>query len=677
MPAYRKALMGCFKIAQSLPYTQQTPIQKTGKHRLGSPFLPTNTADSNSVKKIPTARPPTPFTKPPYPLLKPALAISLLAVLTWFITAGHADELRSYKVELSQTNNEHLDQILTDSANLIGLQETAPVGSFALVARAREDVERLTTALHSQGYYQAQVTITIAGRTLHDPGIFDTIDYAPPEPPVPVHIGIEPGPLFTLGQITLTGTAPASAQSWLGLTPGTPAQAAGVLAARDTLLNRLHEAGYALAKVDEPLATLVVDNQTVDIAFHVEAGQKVHFGTVSVTGLQRVKPDFAQDQVQLPPGKLYSATAIERARQDLLNTGVFSSVRSKIATELDQQGRLPVEFVVAERPLRATSIGAAFSTDIGGSVSTFWQHRNLLGEAEQLRLTAGVTQIGGNSTTGIGYNLAVAFNKPHFLQRNQSFEAGILALRQNFFAYKQESIIAQLGLLRRFDSHWSGGANLALEQATVAQEHTVRDYTLLSLPLTARYSSINNLLDPTEGMLAVFSITPFQPLAGSGLGNAFAIIQASGSTYLDLGKPGRSVLAVRGLLGHIEGADPFGLPPDKRFYAGGSATVRGYRFQAIGPQFPSGRPQGGTAIATGTVEWRQRILADYGFAAFVDGGQVSSDSLAEPGTWGVGTGIGARYYTPFGPIRVDVAVPVLEPANLGAFEIYIGLGQAF
>jgi len=159
------------------------------------------------------------------------------------------------------------------------------------------------------------------------------------------------------------------------------------------------------------------------------------------------------------------------------------------------------------------------------------------------------------------------------------------------------------------------------------------------------------------------------------------LMQLSGSTYLNMSSlwnnPGRSVIALRGLIGTAAGATQFELPPDQRFYAGGSATVRGYKYQSIGPQFPDGNPEGGTSIVAGTVELRQRILSDYGFAAFVDGGQVSASSSPFVGDLKFGAGIGARYYTSFGPIRLDVAVPLTKIRNGGSFEIYLGIGQAF
>jgi translocation and assembly module TamA len=231
------------------------------------------------------------------------------------------------------------------------------------------------------------------------------------------------------------------------------------------------------------------------------------------------------------------------------------------------------------------------------------------------------------------------------------------------------------------------------------------NYTLVALPLTLSYDSTHlasPLDDPVHGMRDSLSITPTQSL---GHPNAsFIISQIKLAAYFDLHglgftDPGRSVLAARALAGEAQGAGEFSLPPDQRFYGGGSGTIRGYRYQSVGPQFPAdGNPIGGTAIIAGTLEFRQRIAANWGGAVFVDGGQVSTGLKPLPNEFRIGYGVGLRYYTPIGPIRLDVAVPTSRHsfvtqsqvlnANGGlttttgvvkddAFEIYIGLGQAF
>jgi len=589
---------------------------------------------------------------------------------------SRAADPQPYTVILQETGDEALDQALSDSSTLISLRENAPVGPFALVARAQQDVERFLTALQSFGYYKGKARVEIAGRLLDDPGVPALLERAPADPPVEVIVSIESGPLFHLGKVNIQGAVSPQVRARLELQPGAPAVAPNVLAGRERLLSALRDEGYALAKVNEPVAVLDEDADTLDITYEVDAGPRVDLGQISVKGLDHVNESFVHGRVPIHPGEPFNPARIEKTRRDLASVGVFSSVRARAADELDAQGHLPIEFEMMERPRRVVSLSGAYSTDLGGSLAVSWRHRNLLGGAEQLSLAAGVAQLGGNSTTGIGYNAAISFIKPDFLRRDQSLQANLGAIKQSLDAYDRQAITGDLLVSRRFSAHWSYSVGLAAEQAKIKQQGVTSDYTLLSLPMVVKYDDTNSLLDPTQGLRAAALVTPTQPLAGRNT-TTFASMQISGSAYLDLGDPGRSVLALRGLIGDVEGASQFDLPADKRFYAGGSATVRGYRYQSIGPRFPDDKPQGGTAVVAGTVEFRQRILDKYGAAIFVDAGQVTADGPPFVGTWRAGAGVGARYYTAIGPIRADVALPLNRQAGGSSFELYFGIGQAF
>jgi translocation and assembly module TamA len=228
----------------------------------------------------------------------------------------------------------------------------------------------------------------------------------------------------------------------------------------------------------------------------------------------------------------------------------------------------------------------------------------------------------------------------------------------------------------------------------------ISHYTLLAIPFTVIYNTTgldSPLEDATHGIRASINESPTLSL---GTKNAkFFITQGNFSYYFDLHllglnpDPGRSVLAVHALAGLAQGAGQFSLPPDQRFYAGGSGTIRGYRYQSVGPQFPDGNPIGGTAINAGQAEYRQRIGQNLGFAVFLDAGQVSRNVNPLDATLRFGVGAGVRYYTPIGPIRFDIGVPInrerggvtygvtpgsqISRTGGDAFEIYIGLGQSF
>jgi translocation and assembly module TamA len=612
------------------------------------------------------------------PAPPPARRAVLCAALALALAATQAQgaDPQPYTVAIDKTGDDALDKAMADSSMLISLAKTAPVGPFALLARAREDRQRFAAALDSLGFYKATLVLKIGGRALDDPGLDDWLDRAPAEPPVAVTVKAEPGPLFRLRRVEVQGEVSAAARAKLGLKPGDPARAAEVLAGRGRLLEALRGEGHALAKVGEPDAVLAPEAEALDVAYAVDAGPAVEIGQVSLNGLQDVDEAYLRRRLLLAYGQPYSPEAVEQARQDLSATGVFASVRARLADAVDGQGRLPVAFDLAERPKRSTGLGAAWSTDLGGSLSANWQHRNLFGGAEQLNLAGAVTQIGGNSTTGIGYKGSVGFVKPDFFQRDQSLQVSLAAIKQSLTAYDEKAYTFGVSLRRKFAGHWEASLGLEGEQSQITQQGVTYDYTLLSLPATVKYDSSDSLLDPTRGVRASASLIPVQPLAGPKT-TVFAIAQLAGSAYFDLAEPGRTVLAVRGTVGDVEGGSQFELPPNKRFYAGGSATVRGYKYQSIGPRFPDGNPQGGTSMSAGTVELRQRILDSYGAVAFADVGQVNADGPPFVGVWRLGVGVGARYYTGFGPIRLDVALPVNKDSGSGSFEVYIGLGQAF
>jgi translocation and assembly module TamA len=600
-----------------------------------------------------------------------------IAVVMYLIAAvSHAADPQPYSVNIDKTNNPRLDQLLQDASIMVSLQKNAPVGPFALITRAQQDQERFLSALHSLGYYKGKAMLRIDDRTLDDPVLFDNLAAAFTDSPVPVTVAFELGPQFHLRDIKIQGDVPPQAYAWLKLKAGDLAQAADLLAARGRLLNALREQGYAQAKVDEPIATLLESTDTVDILFQANSGPKVVFGEIRINGLKKLNENFVRNRLIIATGQPFKPTAIETARQDLTTLGVFSSISTQVGKQLDQLGREPISFEATERPLHAVNAEAAYSTDLGGKLSSSWLHRNLFGNAEQLNLTAAVTQLGGNSTTGIGYKVGTAFSKPDFLERDQSLQLGLDALKQSLIAYDQKAVIAQISLNRKLAEYWRGSYGIAAQLSQISQENVTRDYTLLSLPLTLNYNSSNSPLEPTQGSIAAVSVTPTQSLAGAN-SKPFVLAKTSASTYLDLGKSGRSVLALRGMVGISGGVSQFGLPPDQRFYAGGSATVRGYKYQSVGPAFADNKPQGGTSMAAVGVELRQRIFDSYGVVVFADAGQVSVDALPFASRWQIGAGIGARYYTSFGPIRLDVALPVNPQPGSGSFEVYIGLGQAF
>ena len=637
--------------------------------------------------------------------------VLLLAVV--FASLAQAADPQPYHVDMGSVGDGNMDATLKATSDLLTLRGTAPVSPFGLIARARSDVDRLTTALQSFGYYECTVTIKVNGSLLNNPGLAETLTALPKGSEAQVAVSFALGTLYHLGSIDIDGDLPEGVRSTLGLTTGEPAVASAVLAGGARLQTALQERGYAFAKVDPPVAYEAAAAPVLDVRFHVTVGSKANIGEVRIDGLQRVHESLLRARLLLHTGDPYSPSAIEKARHDLLGLGVFSQVSLQIGSALDDTGGVPVTFKVRERSRHAITLGAAYSSDLGGSATVTWTDRNVFGNAEQLTVKASADDLGGSDTTGVGYNTSATYVMQDFGRRDQSLQFAVGALKQSLQAYDQTARTTGVTLIRKISPSWTASVGGTTTDEQVIQNLNTYNYTLLAVPLNVSFDSTrlaSPLDDPRRGIRASLTVTPTLAL---GHPNAtFVISQLKTSGYFDLDHllpigPGRTVLAASALAGLAQGAGETSLPPDQRFYAGGSGTIRGYAYQSVGPKFSEGPeenlPIGGTSIEAASLELRQRFGANFGAAIFVDAGRVSADLRAVPreavgtalpgkGPAGImvlseglriGTGAGVRYYTPIGPIRLDVAVPVNADANdrkvpgYGSFQVYIGLGQAF
>jgi translocation and assembly module TamA len=655
--------------------------------------------------------------------------------------AWGADPL-TYRVRLEGSIGKDIESTLSASSDLVTLRKTASVGPVGLMLRSRGDTVRLKQVLESFGYYDSAVTATIDGDPLTSADLADKLTALPAGKDASVVVSFTPGPLYHLGKISIDGDLPDAMRGMLTLRTGQPAIAADVLGAGTRLLTALQDNGYAFATVDVGSdAELLPDSHELDVPVHVHTGKVARFGAISVTGLQRTRLPAVLSRLKLHAGEQYSARALDQARRNLLAMGVFGSVDVNVAKVADANGAVPVTFLVTERKRHDVVLNAAYSSDLGGSAGVTWTDHNLVGSAEELVLAASVININGSATNGIGYDTSAKFIVPEFLHPAQTLQVSLDAIQQSLLAYDQKAETAGVTLTRNLSQFWSAsvGFTATVDSIVQPQELIVPDlnksnffYTLFALPLSLRYDSTglsSPLLDPTHGIRAALTIAPTQSLGPPDA--TYVISQFRASAYLDLHDlswtaPGRTVIAVRGLYGYAQGADVIDLPPDQRFYAGGSGTIRGYVFQSVGAQFSKfcgspggpvpvppgatlevatafwqfcGAPMpvgakpfgsnfsvntavGGVAVEAASVELRQRVGTHWGFAVFADGGSINQTAHPFSGQYQFGVGTGARYYTPIGAIRFDIAFPwTLPPNEIGSrargLQVYIGLGQAF
>jgi len=632
---------------------------------------------------------------------RPASArTSWLSLALLLCVAARAADL-PYALAIAPTGDAPLDQAIAETSQLARLQDQAPVGPFALIARAEADAARIDRVLRSFGHYDAVIVVRIAGLATADPSLLQLLEGLPPSPPVAVEVDIDPGPVYRIGAARLDGPVPDAAQQAFGLAAGQPARAGDVLAAGPAVLAALQEEGFALATVSPPDALVDHGRRTMDVRYVAEPGSRLAFGEISVGGLDRLREDYVRRRLGIEAGEPFSPSRLERARKDLLAHGVLAWARVTPGDAADAAGRLPLRVEVAERPRRVVRLGGAYASDEGATLSATWIHRNLFGRAEELTLQGEVGRLTQNRRADLSHLVRGGLRVPDLGLRDLDLKLDLASVAERLDAYDRDAVTAGVALERRFAPGLSASAGLGFEDAEITQDGPSQDYRLAFAPLRVAYDSTDDPLDATRGLRLVAEATPAQVLEGEGGGFVRGRAVTSGYWMPPLdGWQGRgdrpaaadvevapergeglalsrTVLAGRLALGSIEGAAVDEVPPDWRFYAGGGGSVRGFPFQSIGPRTASNRPAGGDGLLEASLELRLRFGETWGAVAFVDAGAVSEDGLPGLGDLSVGAGIGVRYHTPIGPVRVDLATPLTASSGDSPVQLYIAVGQAF
>ncbi|TGQ42584.1 MULTISPECIES: autotransporter assembly complex family protein [unclassified Mesorhizobium] len=559
-----------------------------------------------------------------------------------------------------------------ENASTLKADEEHPVsGSLGLLAKARSDREQLVAALYADARYEGVVTITIQGKPLDE--LPPDAEFSGPQP-IPVAINVTAGPKFTLGNIKLEGDAAGLASADFGLIAGGDAGSGAVLKAEALIVRALQQEGRPLAKITG--SEIVADHatSTLDVTLTVAAGPVAGYGNTTVEGTEKVDRDFTEYMTGLKRGRQYSPDEIEDARDRLLGLEVFNSVTLKEADSLDAEGNIPIGVQVSERKPRYFGLGGSFSNTEGLGIEGYWGHRNLFGRAEKLRIDGAISGIGSNDLTELNYNAGIMFEKPGVVGPASKFFAGVKTVLEHPDAYDHFSVKGNTGLSYELDKRQTVSAEVALDYSRIRDSFGKHRYLIASIPLQYVFDNRDDRLNPTKGFRALAYAEPSYDILS---GAAFVKLKGEGSTYQSLDSGGRFVLAERAAIGSIIGTSLQNVPADRRFYSGGGGSVRGYAYQGIGPKDIDGQPIGGLSFFETSVEMRVAVTDTIGIVPFVDAGTVSTKQFPDFSDMKVGAGVGVRYLTPFGPLRVDAAVPLNRDPGDPHFGIYAGIGQAF
>lgn len=565
----------------------------------------------------------------------------------------------AYRARIDGPFDRRLGDLLSRGSLLVGLADRPPPSQAALLGRIEADRERFDAILRSEGYYAAGI----------DTAIDDS--QTPPE----VVMRVDPGPVFRLTAFTVTGFGDGAAAvalpgvNDLGLTIGQPARAADVLTGERKVLGWLAERGRPLAALGEREAIVDHAASAMTVAVAVDPGPPAAFGPVTFSGLDRLDEDYARLLIPWREGEPYDQAKVDAFRRKLMRTGLFTTVVVTPAGAVGDDGRLPLTVELTEARSRSIGGGFKYYTSEGPAAEVFWEHRNLLGRDEDLQISLEVGQIAQNVTVDVLV--------PNYRRADQELVGQALALRETTDAYDRTGVETLAQLRRVFAELWAVGAGLSLETSWIRERGNTDNSTLLGFPAFILRDSTDNPLNPTEGSKFRYAPTPY---VGWYIDRqSFMTNELAGSTYIALDPEKRYILAGRAKVGTLFGESRDAIPADKRYYAGGGSSVRGYPYQKVGPLDSDNDPIGGRSLLELSAEFRARVWGNFGVVPFIDGGTVYSavvPDFSETIRWGAG--LGFRYHTAIGPVRLDLATP-LNPRNDvdDPFQFYISLGQSF
>ncbi len=606
---------------------------------------------------------------------QPAAAFELFGIKLWGSSDDEDADIvdpMTYTVTINVPDDYPDLKDRLEAASALKTDEDRPVsGSLGLMAKARGDREQLVAALYTDARYEGVVNVSIDGRSIDD--LPPDAEFTGPQP-VPVVVDVTPGPKFTLGDIRLAGDAAGLASADFGLISGGDAGSGAILKAEALIVRALKEDGRPLAEITDREIVADHNTTTLDVTLTVKAGPVAGYGATTVEGTEQVDREFTEYMTGLKRGARYSPKDIDDARDRLLGLEVFNSVTVREAGALDGEGNIPIEVQVTERKPRYFGIGGTVSNTEGLGLEGYWGHRNLFGRAEKLRFDGSISGIGSNDISKLNYNAGVMFEKPGVVGPASKFFANLRTVYEHPDAYDRFSVKGGVGLSYQLDKQQTVSAELSLDYSKITDSFGKNEYLIASVPLQYVFDNRDDRLNPTSGFRVLAFVEPSYDTLNN---KAFIKLRGEGSAYYAPAESNRFVLAGRVAAGSILGAGLTNVPADRRFYAGGGGSVRGYSYQGIGPKDADGKPIGGLSYFETSAELRVAVTETIGIVPFVDAGTVSTKQFPEFSDLKVGAGVGLRYLTPFGPLRVDAAVPLNRDPGDPRFGIYAGIGQSF
>lgn len=597
-----------------------------------------------------------------------------------------------YDIDCQSGDVPELAEAFMQSSLLARLKDTPVYSVTALEQRLHASLKEGQDILHSYGYYDGLVrghlkNAAPGGAAESDgvrPGRTVSADSA-----ILVEVTFTPGPLYRLGKTVVLTTEPLPmtmpaadegdeedkrpslprSLADVGLKSGVPAKADDVLKSVDLVGDAYHNQGYPFASIHSTRYVLDRSTHELEAEVWVKPGHYTLMGDLEAPDLEQLKLSYLEALRTWKAGQPWNQSRVDKYRDALRQSGLFKSIDLGPAETEDAKGQRAVVAHLKMSPARTLGGALKYDTSFGPGVQAYWEHRNLTERGDRLRLEmplwADMQELSGK------------YRLPFFLSNKQDFIAQGGVFHQDTDAYKLQSAAFAAGIERRLSRRWSFTSQASAEGGWLEDPDEPRhNYLMFGLPSSLTYSSANSLLDATRGIRATLGLAPYTGQYDGAFSALRARLDLAG--FIPVVGEETLVLAMRGSVGALFGADAAAVPNTVRFYSGGGGSVRGYEYQSLGPRNRHDDPLGGRSLVEVNIETRWKITEEWGLVAFLDGGMVYEKldfDLGQDMLWGAGLGL--RFYTSIGPVRFDVATPVNPRDDDKSLQFYISIGQSF
>lgn len=551
---------------------------------------------------------------------------------------------------------------IEDASRLIALEKTPPTNINALYYRCQSDKKAMLPVLKSYGYFDASVKYKVNRR----------------QDPVRVRVVIKANERYAQGKLTvdLVGDLNLS-QEKLARTGryvcGDFVDMDKIRATAQRLERYFKNRGYPFVQVKKPVGQLDRTAKTMDVYIKIILNERHTFGELQIEGNSVVPDCYIQNRLAWQTGQIYDARKVAETKQRLLTTGIFSTIALTPLKSDDKTTTMHLK--VDKAPPRTISAGIRYTSYESIGVNAGWIHRNFSGNGDVFEVILRPSR--KNSL------MRVAYMYPDVGYKNVSAITEIQGRHERTKAYIGWTSDAFVGLRFSDRDYYEFSVGVQPDYSRL-ERHTRLHYArLLGVPIKGKYDTINDVINPTKGMLLSLEL---DGVTGKMDKKRTSFIQAKayGASYWRLTKGGDHLIAFWGRLGFCDGSRFSKIPFHKRFYAGGVLSVRGYGLKMLSPLDKSGMPKGGKQLFEFGIEPRFKINEKIGFTIFAEGGkvEVGHSSGRNDFLWGVGAGF--RYFTDIGPVRLDVAAPTKRRRSITSgrtvdapYQLYISIGQAF